>query len=91
MPLWLALAVVLGLLLVLLHWRARPEGFASPEARLRAGREAQALFEEEGGEPTYAQFRRRLPGGDPVHFQDLRRLARTGRLTAAAAAAALAG
>jgi len=56
------------------------EGFASEQARMVTAA-AEPLFRG-GATPSYEKYRGRVPGADPVQFDDVRRLAQSGRLTA---------
>ena len=56
------------------------ERFVSGRAREVFDR-AQRAFEEGGGDARYSDYKKRVPGADPVQYSDVRRLFREGRLS----------
>lgn len=85
--LWGVLVVLVLLVAVLLYRRARAarqkltDGFASPKAR-QVTHEAKKVFEARGGNPSYRDYCNAVTDADPVQFTRVRKLARSGALTA---------
>lgn len=79
--------LIAAVILVLVGWwwclaaggrgRGR-EGFVSERARAVHAASA-AVFA--GGDATYSEYKKRVPGADPVQYSDVRGLARAGALT----------
>lgn len=59
------------------------ERFASRRA-LEIHSRAQEVFTEGGGDATYSDYKKKVPGADPVQYSDVRRLYREGRMTPSA-------
>jgi hypothetical protein len=83
----LALLALLAALVALLAFgaarflfRRRREGFASRRA-LEVHEKASEVFREKGGDARYSDYKRKVPGAEPVQFHDVRRLFLAGELT----------
>lgn len=56
------------------------EGFASARAHEVHNR-AREVFAEGGADASYSDYKKKVPGADPVQYSDVRRLYREGQLT----------
>lgn len=80
-----ALLVVVAALLIFYAARGGPgrrrrEGFASARAREVHAR-ARQVFAVGGAGAPYSDYKKRVPGADPVQYSDVRRLFMEGSLT----------
>jgi hypothetical protein len=78
-----AVIAVLVLVVLFLFWNTRGgkrEGFVSKEARELTSN-ARQFFDGGGDATSYSKFKTRVPGADPVKFNDTRKLWKEGRLT----------
>jgi len=82
-------ALIVAILYVMYSlWRGLREGFASKQAR-EVTAQARGLFDKNGGDATYTQYKERVTGADPVQYRDVRQLHRAGQLTPEAVDAVL--
>jgi len=56
------------------------ERFASKRAQEVYSR-AREVFEEGGGDARYSDYKKRVPGADPVQYSDVRRLFKEGTMS----------
>jgi len=56
------------------------EGFASKRAQEVHAR-AQEVFNEGGGDAKYSDYKKKVPGADPVQYSDVRQLFKEGKMT----------
>lgn len=87
-PVQVAVLVVLAMILVFYVARflgglgAGRENFVSPKAQEVHDR-AQEVFADGGGDARYSEYKKRVPGADPVQYSDVRRLFKAGQMTPA--------
>lgn len=81
-----ALMVILAAIIIyyavnFLNYLGGPrEGFASKKAH-EIHDKAREVFQEGGGDARYSDYKKKVPGADPVQYSDVRRLFKEGNMT----------
>ena len=81
----LAILIAVTIILILCIARlfgafCKHEKFASKQAHVIHD-SARQIFEANGGDATYSQYKNTVPGADPVQYSDVRGLFRAGKMT----------
>lgn len=85
---WLLLASIVAITALLAVYLCHQmcangrEGFVSKRA-LDVYEKSMSVFTEGGGNPKYLEYKKRVPGADPVQYNDIKQLFRSGNLTPA--------